>query len=66
MRITSETVLEEILGNYPETIPVLARHGFHGIACPAEMWVTLKIIAESRGILLEPLIEDLNRVVGEI
>ncbi len=66
MRITSDTIFEEILGNYPEAIPVLARHGFHGVACPAEMWVALKVIAESRGILLEPLIEDLNRVVGEV
>ncbi len=65
MKITPDTVLEEILANYPEAIPILARHGFHGVACPAEMWVPLRIIAESRGILLEPLLEDLNRAISD-
>ena len=62
MKITSETSLEEVLESYPEAIPILAKHGFHGVACPAEMWVPLRIIAESRGILLDPLIEDLNKI----
>ncbi len=65
MKITQDTILEEIFKNYPEAIPILARHGFHGVACPAEMWVSLRIISESRGILMEPLLEDLNRVIFE-
>ncbi|MCD6594142.1 DUF1858 domain-containing protein [bacterium] len=64
MKITSETILGNILTNYPETISILAHHGFHGIACPAEMWVSLEIIVKSRGILLEPLLDDLNTAIG--
>ena len=64
MKITADTILEEILTNYPETIPILARYGFYGVSCPAEMWASLKIVAQSRGILLEPLLDDLNRAIG--
>ena len=65
MKITSDSIFKEILGNYPESLQILARHGFHGIACSAEMWIPLRIIAESRGILIEPLIQDLNRLIDE-
>lgn len=62
MIITSDTILEEVLDKYPEAMPILARHGFHGIACPAEVWTSLKAISETRGILLKSLLEDLNRL----
>jgi len=65
MKITKDTILEEIFEKYPEAIPVLARHGFYGVACPAEMWVSLRIISESRGILLDSLLEDLNKVISD-
>ena len=65
MRVSPDTILEEVLSGYPEAIPILARHGFHGVACPAEMWVSLRVIAESRGILLAPLLDDLNKVIAE-
>jgi len=65
MKIDKNTLLETILNDYPEALPVLARHGFHGIACPAEIWVSLEVIAESRGILLQPLLEELNQAIGE-
>jgi hypothetical protein len=62
MKISKDTVFEEILSTYPEAIPVLAKHGFHGVACPAEMWASLRVISESRGIMLDPLLDDLNKV----
>jgi len=65
MKITADTIFKEILSNNPESIHILARHGFHGIACSAEMWIPLRSITESRGILIEPLLQDLNRVVDE-
>lgn len=65
MKITEDTTLADILTNYPDAISILARHGFHGVACPAEMWATLKAIADGRGILLSPLLDDLNRMFGE-
>ena len=62
MKINGDTILKEILEKYPEAMPILARHGFHGITCPAEVWISLKAVSETRGILLKPLLEDLNKL----
>ncbi len=61
MVISADISLYEILDKFPDAMPILARHGFHGIACSAEIWLPISIVAQNRGILLEPLLEELNR-----
>lgn len=61
MKITEDTILADILSNYPDAMNILVRHGFSGVACPTEMWATLKAVTENRGITLPQLLEDLNR-----
>ncbi|HDG67870.1 MAG TPA: DUF1858 domain-containing protein [candidate division Zixibacteria bacterium] len=63
--ITGGTLLKDILENYPELLPVLARQGFHITFCIAEAWLTLEQIAQNRGIPLEPLLDELNRNIDK-
>ncbi len=63
-RITPQTFLVDLLNEFPEVMPVLARQGFHITACIGEGWMTIEQIARSRGIPLEPLLEELNRAIN--
>ncbi len=65
MSINENTTLESILESSYGTITVLARHGLHSISCPSELYLPIKVVAESREIPVERLLEDLQKVIGE-
>ena len=62
--ITEDTLLKDIAEKFPEAVLILAKQGIHVPCCVAEAWQTLGEVAKRRGIPLEPLLFELNRVVG--
>ncbi len=62
MKITEETTLAEVLALSGEAMKVLARHGFHTLSCPSEIYEPLISIAQSRGIPIDHLIADLQAI----
>ena len=60
MLIDENTTLEAILENVPGAITVLAKHGLHSLSCPSEIYMPIQMVAQSRGIPIEHLIDDLR------
>lgn len=63
LEITENTPLEELLIKCPGAMKVLARHGMHSIACPAELIEPLYRVAEAREMPIEQLISELRQFV---
>jgi hybrid cluster-associated redox disulfide protein len=63
MRITKEMTIEEVVTQYPETVPVLARYGVGCTACSASQYDDLETGARVHGIALDRLLEELNAAV---
>ncbi len=64
-RITGEMSIEEIVREYPDTAEVFLKHGLHCIGCAVARSETLAEGAMAHAIELDPLINDLNKVVGK-
>ena len=62
-KIIKEMKIDEVLKNYPETLSVFVKYGFHCIGCAAANFETLEQGAMIHGITTEELIEELNKAV---
>ncbi len=65
MRISADTLLHTVVDKNPEAMQLLARHGFYGLSCAVENWLPIWVIMSERGILIEPLLADLNSVFAD-
>ena len=65
MEITDDITLDKLLEKFPESMAILARHGLHTLSCPAELYLSLRKAASSRGMPIAQLIKELNRLVIE-
>lgn len=63
MDISENTPLEDLLINYPTAVKVLARHGMHSIACPAELIEPLFKVCEARGMPIDKLLSELRQFI---
>jgi len=61
--INKSITLNELFERYPESYSVLARHGFHALSCPAELYISLESVAERRGISIKYLLADLDKFI---
>mgnify|MGYP005623208803 CR=1 FL=1 len=66
MEINENTPLDELLTNHPEVVKVLARHGMHSIACPAELIEPLHKVCEARDMPIDKLVKELRLFVDEM
>lgn len=60
IQISGDTVIYELVRDYPEAKRVLARHGLMCTNCQGAVSETLRHAAQNHGIPLERLIEDLK------
>ena len=63
MKITKSMPIGQVVGNYPETIPVFLRHGLMCIGCAAARFENIEQGALAHGIDVDALMTDLNAAV---
>ncbi len=66
--VNADMSLGEIIEKYPETIPVLLKHGLHCIGCHVASWETLRDGLMAHGMDekgIKSVVEELNKVIGE-
>lgn len=56
-------MIEEIVRNYPETIPVFEQYGFGCLGCRAALFENIEQGAKVHGIDVEAFIASLNNVI---
>jgi len=69
MNVTSDMNIGEIVGQYPETIPVLTEHGIHCIGCGAANFESLDEGLKAHGMddkEIASVVKKLNNAVDEI
>jgi len=62
-KITKDMTIGDIISKYPETVEVLAKHGFHCIGCPSAGAETLEQGAAAHGIDVDKLVKEMNEVL---
>ncbi|MGD9579612.1 MAG: DUF1858 domain-containing protein [Syntrophorhabdus sp.] len=61
--ISRNMLIEEIVRNYPETIPVFEQYGFGCLGCRAALFENIEQGAKVHGIDVEAFIASLNNVI---
>ena len=61
--ISAESLVQDVVEQYPETIPVLARHGLNCAGCYISPFHTVADSAREHDLCIEPLLGDLNRAL---
>lgn len=63
-RITADTLVEDIVERHPQTISIFNRHGLGCVGCYISSFHTIADSAREYAVHIEPLLNDLNRVVA--
>ena len=63
--ITGETLIGEIVTQYPETVDILLSIGMHCLGCPASRAESLEEACMVHGIPAEEVVEKLNARIAE-
>lgn len=61
--VTKDIKIMELVKEYPESIAVLMKHGFHCIGCVAAQFETLEQGAKAHGIDADELVKEINEAV---
>ena len=61
--ITKQMTISETIARFPDTIPILMKHGMHCIGCPMAMQETLEQGLAGHGIDVDNIIEELNKKI---
>lgn len=64
-RITSHTLVQEIVDDHPVTVLVFVRRGMHCPGCYMSPFHTIADSARAYSISVEPLVRDLNHAVDD-
>ena len=62
--VNEQTLVGEIVRNYPETIEILLGVGMHCLGCPASQMESLADACAVHGIDPAPVVEHLNQVIA--
>ena len=62
--VTAETLVGQIVRNYPETIEILLGVGMHCLGCPASQAESLADACAVHGIDPAPVVEALNNCIA--
>lgn len=65
-KITKEMKIEEILQNYPQSVEVFIKHGFHCLGCAAASFENLEDGAKAHGVDIDKLVEELNETIKDL
>ncbi len=64
MTITKDTLIEDLVGNHPETVQPLQEMGVRCIRCGEAVWGTLEENVRQKGLKnLDEIILYLNRII---
>lgn len=64
-KITKKMKIEQVIRDYPETIEVFSKYGFHCIGCVAASFESIEDGAKVHNIDIEKLVEELNKVIHD-
>ena len=65
-KVSGQTLIGEIVRNYPETVEVLLGIGMHCLGCPASQMESLEEACMVHGIPVETVVEKINqRITGQ-
>ncbi|MBR0463931.1 MAG: DUF1858 domain-containing protein [Clostridia bacterium] len=62
--VNEQTLVGQIVRNYPETIEILLGIGMHCLGCPASQAESLADACAVHGIDPAPVVEQLNQVIA--
>ena len=65
MKVTKETIIEDVLRAHPRAIEVLMKHNMGCVACMGATQESLEQGARMHGIDPEPIVKELNELFGE-
>ena len=63
--ITADTLIGEIVNEYPETVDLLLSIGMHCLGCPASQAEALRDACAVHGLEAEPVVDALNAIIAE-
>jgi len=63
-QITADSLVEDIVERHPQTISIFNRHGLRCVGCYISSFHTVADSAREYAVHIEPLLNDLNRVVA--
>lgn len=62
-RITADSLVDEVVEGYPQTILIFARHGLKCVGCYIAPFHTIADCAREHEMSVEPLLGDLNQAI---
>ncbi|MCX9085844.1 MAG: DUF1858 domain-containing protein [Candidatus Methanoperedens sp.] len=62
MTITKDMTIEDVVNQYPESMMVFMKHGLHCVGCHVSAFESIEDGANSHGINVDALVDDLNKV----
>lgn len=62
-KITKEMTIAEVIGKFPQAVPILFGYGFHCAGCPAASQETIEELAKVNQMDLKKLLESLNKAI---
>ncbi len=65
MRVTKDTIIEDVLKAHPRAIEILMKHNLGCIACMGATQESIEMGARMHGIDPEPIVKELNELFGE-
>jgi hybrid cluster-associated redox disulfide protein len=65
MKVTKESIIEDVLRAHPRAIEVLMKHNMGCVACMGATQESLEQGARMHGIDPEPIVKELNELFGE-
>ena len=63
--VTGETLIGEVVRNYPESIEILMSIGMHCLGCPSAQMESLSDACAVHGIPAEQVIDAINAKIAE-
>jgi len=63
--VTEQTLIGEIVRNYPEAIEILLSVGMHCLGCPASQMESLGEACMVHGMDAAPVVEAINKKIAE-
>ena len=61
--ITAGSLVQTVVEDHPQTIPVFVHHGLHCVGCEISPFHTIADTAREYALALDSLLGDLNRAV---
>ena len=65
MAVTKDSIIGDVLDQYPATVPLFLQIGMHCIGCPASRGESIEEACMVHGADADALVEAINKAIGE-